>query len=163
MLRLVKIGVESEESYTDTDLLTRRVNGLPQARIDDLMPWTGPPQNRPDRQLTTGRAAEHRLRSTEWNGRPAHDGMVVCKNPDAAVAAARSRLQAGPVEDGDAATLMADQSCRLQHLHGDRHPCPPNGEHDGQMLLRERQLVPVHPVMSQQKPAMGLDAQARHP
>jgi transposase len=41
-------GVDPQRYFTD--LLTRLVNGWPQARIDELMPWHWAPAKIPDRQ-----------------------------------------------------------------------------------------------------------------
>ena len=46
-----------------TDLITRLVNGWPQSRIDELMPWLWANQRPPDPAVRR-RVAEHRLRLT---------------------------------------------------------------------------------------------------
>ena len=53
LIETCKLNRVNPQTYL-TDLLTRLVNGCPQARIDEFMPW--------HRKPTSARAVEHRLR-----------------------------------------------------------------------------------------------------
>jgi hypothetical protein len=72
---------------------------------------------------------------------------------DYPIAFADSRLQSLPVEDGDAAAGVLDQSRRLEVAGCVGDPLAAHPQHVGDELLGELQFVDLHPIVGEQKPA----------
>src|SRR6266516_5725673 len=94
---------------------------------------------------TGGGASSPRRRLGDRN-----EGVV--RVEDGLVALAGGRLQPRPVQDGDLAPPVLDESRSLQHPGRNGHRGAPHRQHVGQELLGQHELVRTGPVVGLEQP-----------
>ncbi len=69
------------------------------------------------------------------------------------VGAVSQSHQSLSVDDGDDAPSGANEICTIKGLHRDGHSGPLHAEHDGEKLMRERQLTAVDTIIGHEQPS----------